>query len=276
VARPAASDFAAFAALEREGWTRVAAGYADSFGRCTSLAIEPLLEAVRLTREARVLDVACGPGYAAAAAAARGVRACGLDFSAEMVARAAAACPGAEFRVGDAQALPWGEAEFDAVVSNFGVHHFPDPDRALAAMFRVLRSRGRMAFSAWDAPERSEAQRLLNLSIVKEGRLDVPEPPSPPAYRLSDAEEVRRTLTAIGFEDVKTGPVELRLTAKSAREVFEIFRTGTVRLGALLRYQTPEALERIAAEFEHVLEPWRNAEGVNVPMRAILSSGVKP
>ena len=78
----------AFRDFEHAGWTSNVSEYEAAFARITSQAIGPLLDAVDLRRGARMLDVATGPGYVAAAAAERGARAVGVDFSAPMVARA--------------------------------------------------------------------------------------------------------------------------------------------------------------------------------------------
>src|SRR5260221_10308313 len=81
------TDPDAFRDFERAGWTSNVSEYEAAFARITSQAIGPLLDAVDLRHGARMLDVATGPGYVAAAAAERGVRAVGVDFSAPMVAR---------------------------------------------------------------------------------------------------------------------------------------------------------------------------------------------
>ena len=72
-------------AFEHAGWQHAAARYNDTFARATAPFIAPLLEASAVSADKRVLDVACGPGHVAAAAAARGAAAQGLDFSAAMV-----------------------------------------------------------------------------------------------------------------------------------------------------------------------------------------------
>jgi SAM-dependent methyltransferase len=79
--------------------------YEAAFTRLTRQAVPPLLDAVNLRHGARILDVATGPGYVAAAAAARGARALGVDFSAPMVAHARAINPAVEFQEGDAEVL---------------------------------------------------------------------------------------------------------------------------------------------------------------------------
>src|SRR5262245_10318660 len=147
----------AFKAFEHEGWERVAHPYRDAFSSLTMQSIEPLLDAVAAGPGVRVLDVACGPGDAAAAAAGRGAVATGVDFAAAMVAQAARLHPDIVFRDGDAEALPFAEGRFDAVFINFGVLHFAQPDRAIAEAHRILAPGGRFAFTVWAPPEKCAA-----------------------------------------------------------------------------------------------------------------------
>lgn len=99
----------------------------------------------------RVLDVGCGVGdevIALARMVGDSGRAVGLDMSETMVAegrrRASAAGVRAEFKVGDAQSLPFEDRSFDAVRIERTLQHLPDPDRALRELRRVCRSGGRV------------------------------------------------------------------------------------------------------------------------------------
>ncbi len=100
-----------------------------------------------------VLDVACGDGNAALAAAGRGASATGVDPAAVLIDQAAAraAEQGVECRwlVGDADALPVDDSAFDVVLSVFGVIFAPDPERAARELVRVVRPRGTIALTAW-------------------------------------------------------------------------------------------------------------------------------
>jgi cyclopropane fatty-acyl-phospholipid synthase-like methyltransferase len=60
-------DPAAFRQFEHEGWQQVASRYNDSFAPVTTQSVESLLDAAHVRKGTRLLDVACGPGYAAAA-----------------------------------------------------------------------------------------------------------------------------------------------------------------------------------------------------------------
>jgi demethylmenaquinone methyltransferase/2-methoxy-6-polyprenyl-1,4-benzoquinol methylase len=93
----------------------------------------------------RVLDVCCGTGDLALAAAVAGGTVTGLDFSEPMLERARAKEPALEWVSGDALELPFAEGSFDAVTIGFGLRNLADAERGLAEMHRVLSPGGRVA-----------------------------------------------------------------------------------------------------------------------------------
>ena len=102
---------------------------------------------------AHVLDVACGTGNLAVLAARRGCVVSGLDIATNLIdqARTRAAAEGlvADFKEGDAEALPFADCQFDLVVSMFGVMFTPRPNVATAELLRVTRPGGRVALANW-------------------------------------------------------------------------------------------------------------------------------
>ena len=140
-----------------------------------------MADAARLTPSQRVLDVACGTG-ALTCEAARRVKpdgsVTGLDRNEGMLAVARRKAPDIEWRQGLAESLPFANATFDAVVSQFGLMFFEDRVAALREMWRVMRPGGRLAVAVWDALDHSPGyaamaallQRLFGSRIADELR----------------------------------------------------------------------------------------------------------
>jgi SAM-dependent methyltransferase len=269
-------DAAAFHDFERNGWERAAEYYAAAFGEITGQIAAPLLDAVRAGQGTRVLDVATGPGFVAAAAAKRGAIVTGLDFSPAMIAAARTRHPGITFRDGDAEALPFDDASFDAVVMNFGLLHLARPERAIAEAHRVLRPGGRYAFTVWAPPDRAVGFGMVLKAIETFGRTDVSLPEGPPFFRFSAIDESQQTLGRAGFVDAEAHVVPLKWALDSADGVFEALSRGGVRTAAVLRAQTPEALAAIRASVRNSVERYKDGDRFVLPMPAVLASAIKP
>ncbi len=271
-----APDPVAFRTLEHAGWQAAARYYDDAFGSLTRQAVDPLLDSARVRSGARTLDVASGPGYAAAAAAARGARVAALDFSSAMVELARSQNPELEFREGDAEALQFPEGSFDAVVMNFGMLHLAQPERAVAEAFRVLDAGGRYAFTVWAKPEEAVGFGIILDAIRKHGNPDVPLPPGPPFFRFSDASACDNVLKVAGFRnvDVRKVPQVWRFSASGL--LFEAFLAGSVRTRALLHAQSAPALNAIRDAVGRVAGQYENHGTVEIPMPAVLAAAQKP
>ena len=105
---------------------------------------------------AQLLDVACGAGQLSLIAARAGMRVTGCDIAANWLAQArrSAAVEGVTivFEEGDAEALPYESASFDAVVSLIGAMFAPRPERVAAELTRVCRPGGIIAMANWTGP----------------------------------------------------------------------------------------------------------------------------
>lgn len=266
----------AFREFERAGWEAVPAQYDDGFADLTPQAADSLLDATGVGPGTDLLDVATGPGYVAAAAAARGARAVGVDFSGAMVERARQRHPEVDFRQGDAEALPFPAASFDAVVMNFGLLHLAEPERALSEAHRVLRSGGRCAFTVWAAPGETVGFGIVLRALEAHGTTDVPLPVGPPFFRFSDPQECVRCLADAGFIRPRVVSVPQTWRLASADELFGIMERGTVRTAGLLRAQSSEARAAILAAIRGEAARWLADDGLELPMPAVLASASKP
>jgi ubiquinone/menaquinone biosynthesis C-methylase UbiE len=144
---------------------------AEQFSRSQSmrqkggLEILPPLAGVKPNH--RVLDLACGPGFVALEFARHAREVVGVDLTAEMLkkARALARREGfdnATFRRADGTRLPFPDGSFDLVVTRASFHHFPEPERVLQEMARVIKSNGRILISDNTSKNDPAKSRLQN------------------------------------------------------------------------------------------------------------------
>jgi SAM-dependent methyltransferase len=264
-------DSEAFRQFEHHGWQEIASRYHDGFAAVTTQSAKALLDAAQVNQGSRLLDVACGPGYVAAAAHARGAIATGIDFSSEMIEQARGRYAGVDFQEGDAEQLAFPDSSFDAVVMNFGMLHLARPEQALREAHRVLRRSGRVAFTVWNTADNAIGFGIVIGAIQKYGDLDVPIPPGPPFFRFSDPDESTRVLTAAGFENVRVTHVPQVWTLTSPDTLFDVMYNGSVRNAALLRGQKPDVLEKIRSEIRSEVQ----RAGSELSMPAVLASGQK-
>ena len=267
-----------FRDFEHAGWEdqAVCANYDEQLSRITRQSITALLDAAGVHRGTRMLDVATGPGYVAGAAAERGAKACGIDFSAVQVSMARQRYPGVPFEQSDADALPFPVASFDAVVSAFGMPHFPDPEAVVREAYRVLKPGGRFAFTVWDVPDKVVGFGAIYDAIRAHGTLDVGLPVGPNFFLFSDPAQSQRVLQAAGFASPSITAVPQVWSVAAPEQVFDATLQGSVRAAATLRGQSPAAREAIKAAVSQVIRGFRRGEQYEVPMPAVLAAALKP
>ena len=148
----------------------------------------------------RVLDVACGNGNTAIPAAKAGADVTGVDLIPYLIEqakeRAAAEAVEAKFEVGDAEALPYDDSSFDAVVTMFGAMFAPRPDVVASELKRVCRPGGLITMANW-TPEGFIGQ------MFKVTGKHVPPPASMPSPILWGVEEVVKERFGDGVTDVE-------------------------------------------------------------------------
>jgi SAM-dependent methyltransferase len=270
-------DADAFNAFETAGWERQVAGYEDFFGPITTRLVPSLLDAAAVRRGSRVLDVAAGPGYVAAGAAERGASVIGVDVSEGMLALARRLHPDIDFRHGDAEALPFADTSFDAVVANFLMLHVGRPERATGEFARVLAPGGLLALTVWDVPEQARFLGVLVEAVAEAGAPPPPDiPAGPPIFRFADDDEFAGLLRGRGLEEVDVQTVSFSHHEPSADALWRGLLGGTVRLSALIRGQTGAMEQQIRAAFDRIVERYRVGAALELPVSVKLASGRRP
>jgi SAM-dependent methyltransferase len=223
------------------------------------------------------VDVACGPGAVAAAAAARGALVTGVDLSPKMIAVASGRHPGLEFREADAECLPFAEGSVDAVVCNFGVGHFGRPEPVAVELVRVLAPGGHVALSWWDDPARTPVNGVF-FDALSEAGLGAPPgvPAGPPPFRFADDAELRALLTIAGLEHVGVRTLTWTHCIPSGEAWWQGGLGSLVRASASVLAHPADAQHRIRAAFDRLVERHRVNGAYVVPVSAKIASGCKP
>ena len=241
------ADTSEFESMERSGWANssVANAYAQRFSNATKLVAEHLSDAIKASKDQNILDLCSGHGVVAAELAARGANVTGVDFSPAMVALAESAVPDAQFVVGDAMCLAFGDDSFDAVTIGFGVPHFPDPAKGLGEVARVLKPKGQLAFSIWQGKGAAGGFGWLFEAFVTHGDPTVALPPGPDAHAFADMEVAAPALEALGFKEVSMNIARAYLIVDEPEDLFDAYDQGAVRAAVLLAGQTETARANI-------------------------------
>jgi SAM-dependent methyltransferase len=178
--------------------------------------VAPLLDAAAIQAGDQVLDVGCGNGATSLAAARRAPegRVVGVDISGPMVERARrrAADEGianVEFVHGDAQDHEF-SAEFDVMISRFGVMFFADPVAAFTNIATALRPGGRVAFVCWQALFANEWVAVPGAALIPiVGPPDMPPPDAPGPFAFADRDRLHGILADAGFSNIDLEDVHL-------------------------------------------------------------------
>jgi SAM-dependent methyltransferase len=215
-------------------------------------------EAAALHEGDRVLDVACGTGVLARAAAARvGARGVvGLDANEGMLAVARRVAPDIDWRQGKAEALTFEDASFDAVVSQFGLMYFMDRRAALQEMLRTLRPGGRLVVAVWDSIERSPGYAAL-ADLLQELFGDEAADALLAPFALGDKQELRALCGEAGI-----APVEISTQPGTARFPYIAAWMRTEIKGWVLADRVDDTqVASLLAAAEHRLAAFRTPEG---------------
>jgi SAM-dependent methyltransferase len=182
----------------------------------------------------RVLDVGCGPGGLTSELVARAGAAnvAAIDPAPQFVATCRERYPGADVREGVAEALPWGDAEFDATLSSLVIRFMRDPEQGVREMARVTRPGGTVAACMWDIAGGGmtmlstfwAAARRVNPEIAGERRLAG-------TFEGDIADRFERA----GLEDVIGGSLVARADYSGFDDFWEPFTFGVGPAGEYLR-----------------------------------------
>jgi len=268
-------DSDAFKEFEKTGWGKQAGNYDSLVGQMTRQAVDALLHAVNAKRDAKLLDVASGPGYVAAEATRRGLDAIGVDIAKDMVEEARRRFAGTKYEMGDAENLRYADASFDSVVCAFGMLHFPRPGQAVAEAYRVLRPGGRFAFTVWCAPTKAKVLTLIAEAVQRHADASVALPAGPGIFTLSDPWICTALMEAAKFKDVRIEELPCVYAPTSPSDLFDMMRKSMVRATYVYERQAADVQRRIEQAITDEAAKALAAGGGKISCPALLVSGTK-
>lgn len=167
-------------------YDQISRGISDSIDHCV-LRLDP-------KPGERILDLATGTGWTSRVVARRGARVTGVDIASELVAAAKARAEteglAIDYRIGDAESLPFADGAFDGVISTCGVMFASRPEAAAAELARVTRRGGRIALTTW----LSDSNVFKMFQVMKPYMAAPPDPAPPSPFEWGRTERIRELL----------------------------------------------------------------------------------
>jgi SAM-dependent methyltransferase len=213
------NELAALKTRQQAAWS---SGNYAVVGTTLQIVGEQLCEALDLRAGSKVLDVAAGNGMASLAAARRWCRVTSTDYVPALLengrARAEAEGQRIEFMEADAEALPFGDGDFDTVISTFGVMFTPNQDRAASELVRVCRSGGRIGLANW-----TPAGFIGN--VFKTLGKYLPPPPSAKSPALWGTRDRLTEMFGDAASDIRISARHFNFRYRSAKHFMDVFET---------------------------------------------------
>jgi enediyne biosynthesis protein CalE5 len=272
-------------ARSRTQWTAAAPTWdreGDIIAESTRPVTEALLAAASLHPGQRVLDVAGGSGDptldVARAVGPHGRVTC-ADLTPAMLAGALRRTAASGLRIDavatSAEALPFPDRVFDAVVSRFGVMLFAEPAAGVREMLRVTRDGAVMAVAVWGAPERNPYFTVPLAALGRCVALPPPDPEAPSVFRLAAPDALASLLRRAGARDV----VERReqftmLSSKSLDEFWPFLLRVAAPLRATVEAQSPDVQAAAAAAVREDMAPFFRDGTMRIPAEMVVVRGV--
>ncbi len=262
-----------------EGWSGIATSYETIFQKFTVQFAQKTADLLNIRPGERVIDVAAGTGAFSFIAAQRGAQVLATDFAAGMIAGldrriAEESVPNIRTAVMDGQALEVPDASFDVSVSALGLIFFPDINKGLSELYRVLVPGGRVGIVCWGTPATSEFKSLIK-SAVNSAVPDFAFPQNPPVWaRLAGEESLSRHLSQAGFQNVQITTVTGKLEIDNPESFWHDFVKPGPAQAELWSNFSPEQLDQIGQAIIEALYERRRSGNTALVSEACIGIGI--
>ncbi len=246
-------------------------------------ATETMLDMASISEGHRVLDVAAGAGEQSISTARRvgpsghvlatDISSNILEFAAQMAKQAG--LDNIITQVMDGEDLQVPDATFDAVISRVGLIYFPDQQRALKEMLRVLKPGGRVAAIVYSTPDKNTFFSIPVSIIRRRATLPPPLPGQPGPFSLGAEGVIEKAFEQAGFTDVRSVRVDSPLRMPSAADCVRFERESFGALHQMLSSLSDQERQSVWEEIERELGKFGSEKGFVGPCEMVVAVGVK-
>lgn len=263
-----------------EAWYR----WSPTLNQWLGKATDTMLEMAGISTGHRVLDIAAGAGEQSITAArkvglsgyvlATDISANILEYAKQIAQQAGIST--IETRVMDGENLTLDDDSFDAVISRVGLIYFPDQQKALKEMLRVLKPGGKVAAIVYSTPETNKFFSVPVSIIRNRAKLPPPLPGQPGPFSLGAAGVIDTAFAQAGFINVTSTFVDSPLRLPSAKECVQFEKESFGALHQMLSGLSESDKESVWEEIERELQQFETADGFIGPCEMVVAVGEKP
>ena len=263
-----------------EAWYRWSPTLHQWLGKAT----DKMLEMAGISKGHRVLDIAAGAGEQSITTAKK-VGAGGyvlatdissniLEFAKQMAQQAG--MNNIEIKVMDGENLTVEDETFDAVISRVGLIYFPDQQKALKEMLRVLKPGGKVAAIVYSTPEKNKFFSVPVSIIRNRAKLPPPLPGQPGPFSLGAEGIIEKAFSQAGFKNVRSELVPSPLQLSSAKECVRFEKESFGALHQMMNSLPDPEKESVWEEIEKELQKFETETGFTGPCEMVVTVGEKP
>jgi len=263
--------------VQRYGWDYSSPHYEKGWQRQLWPAQKRLLEKADLQKGEKVLDISCGTGlvtFPVADASGPAGEVTGIDLSEGMIEKAASLAEekgisNISFKHMDAEELDLSDSSFDIAINSLGLMYYPDPDKAIREMYRVVQPEGRAVALVWG---RREACGWSGIFPIVDRRVE--SDVCPLFFQLGTGETLHKTFEAAGFKNVKSDRFDITLHYESDEEaIIGAFLGGAVALA--YRKFDKQTKDEVHKEYLHSIKQYQNGTAYKIPGEFVIVTGYK-
>jgi SAM-dependent methyltransferase len=279
-------DPAKYKKTTHDQWQEAAAAWcrwSPTLNNWLGKATEKMLEMAEISNGQQVLDVAAGAGEPSITTAkkvgvagrvlATDISSNILDFARKMAQEAGVS--NIETKVMDGENLTLDDATFDAVISRVGLIYFPDQQKALKEMLRVLKPGGKVAAIVYSTPDKNLFFSVPVGIIRNRAKLPAPLPGQPGPFSLGGPGVIENAFLQAGFKNVKVEFIDAPLMFSSAKECVQFEKESFGALHQMMSSLSDLEKEAVWEEIERELERFEGEKGFIGPCEMVVAVGEK-